>query len=457
MLNLSQVSGVKGSPISKSILENAIGVSHLSDSKAYSNFEFMSNMVRDGAFGAPISTIAMGSGKSPLLVTGQTNFFSSSILARTGYKNSWHSFYNVNEALSVEYFTGSSLFKRFSIVAETGKVNVRAINTRNGNTRGKAGLVQHILGYNGLPNASEVSQYSHNIRTRHDASVAGENAIDFFTWSPVDAIGDMGSRRVLSLYGNGSVEIVNGGLVNSGVDVTINTSNEDAMAVSGKGVIYFNKNSGKYRYSENGGKFKNFGSGSGGVSIETVPYAQTSKYRMLKYGEMLGVKQYIDSPVSIKGCYLALSQSNDDNSFYEVSLYVSDVITSDNKVFSYSKKASKTIETIHSNTDNMVLYEFDSVVAIDSGKWIAITIRQYNTGFSQNPTPTIMNVGVNMASSIGNSDIHVQPQFMYTGVKTLPSSLNLSQYGLEHDKTVNPDIVRVETNLIPYVRLKLEG
>jgi hypothetical protein len=75
---------------------------------------------------------------------------------------------------------------------------------RSGETSGGTSAIQIALGYGGT------SDYRHAIRTRHNASAAANNAIDFWLWQQgVDAVGTVGSLRAMTIDGanGGSVGI----------------------------------------------------------------------------------------------------------------------------------------------------------------------------------------------------------------------------------------------------------
>lgn len=77
---------------------------------------------------------------------------------------------------------------------------------RNGNTQTGYANNQILLSYDGG------TGYSHAIKSRHNGSGENRNAIDFFLWHRgVDAIGDVGTKQILTLDGN------SGGRVGIGV------------------------------------------------------------------------------------------------------------------------------------------------------------------------------------------------------------------------------------------------
>jgi hypothetical protein len=277
MLNLKDVTGVESSPISKSILENSLGNSILKDSRAYANYEFLLSSIQNGSFKAPSVIFASGDGTFyPKNTAYQGDFYSANILARDGYTNSWMTSYGTDENFNLSYYDGSKLFKSLSIDPATGKGKIRSLEVRNGNLPGQAGFVQFLLGFNESASTNDNGKYRHNFRTRHSTTSNSENAIDIFLWDYVnDSANAVGSRRVFSLYGTGSVEIVSGTQIFGPVSIAITTTGEkvieqSTLAQTGKGVIYYNQSENKFRYSENGGLFKYLGGGSGGEDLNYV-------------------------------------------------------------------------------------------------------------------------------------------------------------------------------------------
>ena len=284
MLNLNEVSGVKSSPISKNILENSIGNNTLKDSRAYSNYEFLLDSIENGSFRAPSVILASGSGGFyPKTAEYQNNFYSAHIYGRDDYLNSWQESYRTDEAFELTYYDGSTLFREFKIDPGTGRGKIKSLETRNGNLPGQAGFTQFIMGYNADASVDDVGYYRHNFRTRHSSTNNNENAIDVFLWdSSKDSKTALGSRRVISLYGNGNFELVSGTSIFGPVNIAIGTTAEktaekDALAVAGKGVIYYNESKNRFRYSENGGEFKYFGSGGGTFVLESCNLNKTMR------------------------------------------------------------------------------------------------------------------------------------------------------------------------------------
>lgn len=309
MLNLKDVTGVEASPISKSILENSLGSNNLKDSRAYSNYEFLLSTIKSGTFKAPSIIFASGDGTFfPKATAYQVDFYSANVLARDGYTNSWITTYGKNESYNLSYYDGSTLFKSLSVDPASGKAKVRSLEVRNGNLPTEAGFVQFLLGYNESASTNEDGKYRHNFRTRHSTEDNSENAIDIYLWDKDnDTAGAVGSKRVLSLYGTGSIEIVCGTEIFGPISIAIDTSadkliEQDTLAQDGKGVIYFNENKNRFRYSENGGPFKYFGSGNGVSANESVGLSSCAPFS--------GLGGDINSPHAI-GVYIFCEESID--------------------------------------------------------------------------------------------------------------------------------------------------
>ena len=83
--------------------------------------------------------------------------------------------------------------------------NDRGLQIRCGDVSNQSDSVQIILSYAG--NSYNSSGYAHSIRTRHFSSVATDNAIDFFLWTPADTASTLGTKRVMTLDGSGNVGI----------------------------------------------------------------------------------------------------------------------------------------------------------------------------------------------------------------------------------------------------------
>lgn len=268
MLNLNEVSGIKSSPISENILENSVGLNNMKDSRAFANYEFMLDKLTDGSFKAPSVILASGKGDFyPKSATYQSNFYSSMIFGRDEYLNTWQLAYSIGEAFELTYYDGTTVFKQFKIEPSNGRAKIRSVELRNGNLPGQAGYAQLIFGYNAAASINDSGYYRHNFRSRHSESNNNENVIDIFLWDKYnDSKNALGSRRVLSLYGNGNSEIVNGSQIFGPVNISIvdeaaRIIERDTLAAAGKGVIYYNQNANRFRYSENGSSFKYFGDG----------------------------------------------------------------------------------------------------------------------------------------------------------------------------------------------------
>lgn len=83
----------------------------------------------------------------------------------------------------------------------TSGVN-NALALRAGNSAAYFGNNQILFGYNSS------QTYQHAIKTRHDSTSAAGNNIDFYLWNyGTDAAGTVGTKRVMTLSGNGDVGI----------------------------------------------------------------------------------------------------------------------------------------------------------------------------------------------------------------------------------------------------------
>lgn len=213
--------------------------------------------------------------------------YSSFILGKTGYQNRWQLNYVKDSSVRdddfiLTYFDGINHFKRFSVEATTGTIKSRSADFRNGNEINCNADYQIALGYSDTAPFNDYSIYRHNFRSSHTVNPAlnVENAVDLYLW---DATNDkpeaIGSRHVLRWDASGNEELVSGFRIDGGVNFDISTDTTGTIeqgkyAISGKGVLYYNKNSNQYRYSENGSIFKPLGSGgsSGGatVAVETT-------------------------------------------------------------------------------------------------------------------------------------------------------------------------------------------
>lgn len=73
---------------------------------------------------------------------------------------------------------------------------------RRGNNSNSNSTNQIMFSHNGTTN------YTHALKTRHNASALSGNAIDFYVWNQAtDLIGTVGSKHVMTLDGNGNVGI----------------------------------------------------------------------------------------------------------------------------------------------------------------------------------------------------------------------------------------------------------
>jgi hypothetical protein len=82
---------------------------------------------------------------------------------------------------------------------------------------------------------NNTTNYTHNIRTRHDSGVSTGNAIDFYVWDAnIDLNTDIGSKLALTLLGNGNVGLgsTTPGTALSIGDTGANTINISAVSTS---------------------------------------------------------------------------------------------------------------------------------------------------------------------------------------------------------------------------------
>ncbi|MBY0539756.1 DUF5011 domain-containing protein, partial [Patescibacteria group bacterium] len=114
-------------------------------------------------------------------------------------------------------------------------------NTRSLRIRGGDDATAPADSYQLLFSHNNTTNYSHNIRTRHDSGVQTGNAMDFYLWdSNIDVNTDMGTKLTLTLLGNGNVGVgsTTPGTILSLGDTGANTVNISAVATStfGSGV-----------------------------------------------------------------------------------------------------------------------------------------------------------------------------------------------------------------------------
>lgn len=119
-------------------------------------------------------------------------------------------------------------------------VHEKATQLRNGNTAGSLTNDQLLLSWVGTDN------YTHSIKTRHNAANGPENAIDFYVWQATQAPATIGNKHVMSVTFNG----VGFGTSNPATFVHIQNAN------SNTGSIYLGSNSATgYSISTESNKF----------------------------------------------------------------------------------------------------------------------------------------------------------------------------------------------------------
>ena len=105
------------------------------------------------------------------------------------------------------------------------------LQLRSGDSIGSSDASQIILSYNGNPYNS--SGFAHSIRTMHDAAAAANNRIDFWLWDQTtDAGGDLGTLNVMSIKGDGVVQLheYGAGILHSDASGNITSSTVDISA-----------------------------------------------------------------------------------------------------------------------------------------------------------------------------------------------------------------------------------
>lgn len=277
MNNVSHNAGLTPVPLSNNVLNNTPS-KILAQVNSFTNYEAVLKDLASANTLAPTFILAMGDGSSnvPKNSSYEFDFYSAYILGRTGYNNAWVQNYQKSEKYTISYFDGSTVFKRFSIENETGKLLGRSIELRNGNIPFTSTNTQLVFGWASDSKINETSTLRHSFKTVHSQTIASENAMDIYLWNPVnDQPTSMGSRHVARFNGIGNFEIIRGSEVMGGVAQALSTTptspelvaEQTALAITGKGVLYYNSVLGRFRYSENGSEFYFFGDGSGSAVV----------------------------------------------------------------------------------------------------------------------------------------------------------------------------------------------
>lgn len=455
MVNLSAVSEISPTAIPKNVIKKGIPTEILRDQQAFANYQILIKDLKNSSYKAPPFLLASGDGTlTPKTITYQTDLYSANILARNDVNTSWISAYNIAENYSISYFDGTALLKRFTLNALTGVAYLRSLELRLGNSDNAHALVQQSFGYALNSNVNELSWYRHNIRTTHSFSNAEQNSLDFYLWDKDnDDKLEMGSKHVAKLTGKGDLELIAGTHIDGGLSVAVDSSNELALAVSGKGVLYYNDSTGKYRYSENGGAFKNLGGGGGSGKIESCNYAMTAPYRKLEGKEAVGIKLFIEKATSLSAIYAHFrDESGSGNNACTVIVYVGiqPIAGADNYIYQFNKvRTTSNNSIIGRYGNNMVRVALDSALIIPANTWICIVL--YNHTDYENSSASFM-VGINNAAAISDAETHQFPQFAFTSFDA-PSVLDLSAYGTGYG---TGGVDRYRSAVIPYISLETE-
>lgn len=443
MLNLSDISGVASSPISKSVLENSIGNSSLKNSRAYANYENFLSQLSDQSYKAPSIIFASGNGSYyPTNTSSGLQFYSSFILGRDKYLNNWQLSHRIDDIFELSYFDGSTVFNCLSIDPSNQRIKTRSLETRNGNKSTYATYSQLIFGYDNTASTTETGIYRHNIRTRHDPNNNMENAIDVFLWNTLDSNTALGSRRVLSLYGNGNEELVSGFRIDGGINVDISTpstrtSEQTNYALSGKGVIYFNTSVNKYRYSENGGAFKYFGSGSGGSGIiQSCDLNQCGAYSELLVNKPIAVMMHSVGDLVINKISIATMVGSTAGINIGLAIYKPSVNTNTLSGITLTKYWSGTVTT--TINEEMLTCNIDDNNAVSVNGWYAILIT--NLSNSANP---IIAAYINQTQMLDDSSAI---SFQLDASLAINSRVWASSFTPAIDSTLN-------TEIVPYIKV----
>jgi hypothetical protein len=468
MLNLKDVTGVESSPISKSILENSVGRNNLKDSRAYSNYEFLLSSVKSGAFKAPSIIFASGDGTFfPKNTAFQVDFYSANVLSRDGYNNSWITRYGTDESFGLSYYDGSTLFKSFNIDPASGKAKIRSVELRNGNLPKESGLVQLLLGYNESASTNETGNYRHNFRTRHSPTDNSENAIDVFLWDKNnDSIGAVGSRRVLSLYGTGSLEIVCGTEIFGPVLISIETpsdktAEQNLLAQDGKGVIYYNESKNRFRYSENGGPFKYFGSGAGSSVVSTTLGACAPFNGLggsISAPNAIGAYFFSEEELQISGVSTVMANIGSNDSDIQFAIYQTTYISINSGTgfpmigssgnVTMTKVAQGTIPPSRS-TNTYCVGLLDSAVAVKG--WFCIV-------FSNTPLKSMQDIQASMnmseMTSMADPTYHVPLQFIRNDIVN-PNTGEETMWKDTINTLYESNSAILNKNIVPFIRLEI--
>lgn len=280
--NLQEFGNTPNTAINKSESISSIP-SYLRKNKQVFNADIANYEYNSDASNVDSVILAMGEGHllNSSNVSYKLGVYSSFVLGRKGYNNRWDASYQDSENFLLSYFDGSSYFKRLTIDYVTGNLKTRTIDLRGGNTPNCNAYSQLAFGASGESSFEDYSQYRHNFRTSHTAiaDLNNENAIDIYLWDANnDTPDELGSRHVLRLNALGNEELISGFRIDGGLAVPVTTTQNknderDNYAIPGKGVLYYNTISNTFRFSQNGGLFKEIGDASASP-IVNIPATQ---------------------------------------------------------------------------------------------------------------------------------------------------------------------------------------
>ena len=289
MVNISHTAGLVPSPLAQNIVLNTPS-NIIAQLNSFTNYEVILKDLSAGNVLPPTVLIASGDGTfGPKTSSYTFDFYSANILGRNSYNNSWIQTYEKSEKYSINYFDGETTFKRFSIENDSGKGLLRSLELRNGNIPFTNSNTQLTFGWASDSKINEISTLRHSIKTVHSSTNPGENAIDLYIWDVAhDVPSTLGSRQIARFNGAGNFELIGGSHIDGGLYLDISTdilklAEQTLLAVSNKGVLYYNNNSESYRFSVNGGPFNDLltsSTGVGAIEVESFPFGEGSWHHL---------------------------------------------------------------------------------------------------------------------------------------------------------------------------------